>query len=220
MGVDLPDAAGIDFERPLSSPLRVLSVGRFTETKGLKYASRGVKACRAPVALRLIGYGELESELRREALADGANPVEFLGRMPHERVLQSMSTSDVVLLPSVVAESGDMEGIPVALMEAMARGCLVIATRHSGIPELVDSGRSGILVPEHSPGDIAEALEQIASGAHQVPALRRNARAVVERHFNGALLDREFLELTASLAAARANVAMPESQPGVLWSRS
>jgi colanic acid/amylovoran biosynthesis glycosyltransferase len=178
----------------------VLAVGRFTEKKGLRYAIQGVKLCPDPVTLGIVGYGELEAELRAEADAPGPNRVEFLGRVPHQSVLERMMQSDVVLLPSVVAESGDMEGIPVALMEAMARGCLAIATRHSGIPELITTGESGILVAERDSLEIAEALSRIARGGYDVPSLRRNARASVERQFDGSQLDRELLELTRALA--------------------
>lgn len=203
MGVDLPEVSRSDFDYPVSSPLRVLAVGRFTEKKGLKYAIRAVKRCGVPCTLGIVGYGELESELRLEAESPAANPVIFHGSLPHERVLAKMYESDVFLLPSVVAESGDMEGVPVVLMEAMARGCVVIATRHAGIPELIETGRSGLLVSERSSVEIADALEAIASGVHDLPALRRNARTVIERRFNGAALDRELLELVRSLANER-----------------
>ncbi|MGO4863931.1 glycosyltransferase, partial [Campylobacter jejuni] len=61
--------------------------------------------------------------------------IAFLGPQPHGRVFAELERSDVFLLPSVTAANGDMEGIPVSLMEAMANGVLVLATRHSGIPE-------------------------------------------------------------------------------------
>jgi len=213
MGVDLPDASEIDFERPVASPLRVLSVGRFTEKKGLGYAIQGVKRSAAKATLEIVGYGELEAELLREAAAPGENPVEFLGRMPNERVLERMTTSDVVLLPSVEAENGDMEGIPVTLMEAMARGCLVLATRHSGIPELVTSGESGILVAERDAVQIADELERVARGEYDAAMLRRNARARIEREFDGARLDRELLDLVRALASERPSRGAAHPEP-------
>jgi colanic acid/amylovoran biosynthesis glycosyltransferase len=153
-----------------------------------------------PAVLEIIGYGELEAELRETAATPGTNNVRFLGQQSHAAVLERMATSDVFILPSVTASSGDMEGIPVSLMEAMIRGCLVISTRHSGISELVDHERSGLLVAERSPDDIASALTRIASGAIDVASFRRSARAAVVADFDNHKLDVELLDILSSLS--------------------
>ena len=75
---------------------------------------------------------------------------------PQDKVLSAMENAHILLAPSLTASSGDQEGIPVVLMEAMAMGLPVVSMFHSGIPELVENGISGVLVP---PGD-SNALEQ------------------------------------------------------------
>ena len=73
----------------------------------------------------------------------------MLGRQSQATVKQYLDASDVFLLPSVRAVSGDMEGIPVALMESMAEGLITVSTYHSGIPELIENNVSGYLIKEH-----------------------------------------------------------------------
>jgi len=190
MGVDVDRLEMLPANRPLGSPLRVLSVARFTEKKGLEYAIRGVQGAKCHAVLTVIGSGPLEDELKEMARnLEGRNRVEFLGKQPQDVVFEELDKSDVFLLPSVTAKEGDMEGIPVALMEAMAKGVLVIATRHSGIPELVEHLVSGILVPERSSEDVSVALQDVCSPGFPIASMRLAARERVCIEFNNARLD-------------------------------
>ena len=96
-----------------------------------------------------------------------------------------LDEADLFLLPSVTGENGDMEGIPVALMEAMAVGIPVVSTQHSGIPELIEAGQSGWLVPEYDVQALADRLQAFSSVEEQElqPMLSR-AREKVENDFN------------------------------------
>lgn len=204
MGVDLPQLS-VDCDRPLASPLRVIQVGRQVEKKGGRYAIEGVSRCPSPVTLDMIGGGDLEPDLRAMAEAIGsANPIRFRGAMTHEDVLASLDCADVFLLPSVTAENGDMEGIPVALMEAMLHGCIVLSTQHSGIPELVEDGVSGVLVPERSADAIAQALDAIARGAYDLPCMRRNAIATVDSQFSNVRLNAQLVALLGRMTRGEA----------------
>ncbi|VXC71814.1 conserved hypothetical protein [Burkholderia sp. 8Y] len=194
VGVEVHRLTAQASDRPVHRPLKVLSVARFTEKKGLAYAIEGVRDCKHPVHFNLIGFGPLESELRRAA-SSSANEINFLGKCTHERVFEELATADVFLLPSVVASNGDMEGIPVSIMEAMAMGVLVVATRHSGIPELVTHGETGLLVDERSATGIADALSAIVEGKVDIEAIRTNARRKVENDFNGRTLDADLERL-------------------------
>lgn len=204
MGVDLDRIDSMPFQRPLGVPLRVLSVARLVEKKGLEYAIAGVKQADANIAYRIIGYGPLQDALAKQAAAAG-NSVKLLGGKSHSEVFNELRAADVFLLPSVVAEDGDMEGIPVALMEAMAMGVIVLATRHSGIPELIEPETEGLLVPERNSEEIAEALDRIADGTLDLQAVRSAARAKVRREFNNAVLDHELEALLASLRSFTAD---------------
>ncbi|MCK0512962.1 glycosyltransferase [Aromatoleum buckelii] len=203
MGVDVDALPTLAPERPLGRPLRVLSVARFTEKKGLDYAIRGVIGARADVRLEIIGGGPLAAELRALAAPAGERIV-FLGEQPQQVVFAALARADVFLLPSVTAADGDMEGIPVALMEAMASGTLVLTTRHSAIPELVEHGVSGLLVDERDAGAISTWVERIAAGAVDVVAMRTAARCKVAREFNNALLDKELARHCAELGCVSA----------------
>ncbi|HVY36997.1 MAG TPA: glycosyltransferase [Polyangia bacterium] len=204
MGVALPPEPPPRAGRPPGERLRVLTVGRFVEKKGIEYALAGVASSRRPVDLTVIGAGQLEPELRRLAArvnaAGGDHRVTFLGQRPHASVLEHMEAADVLLLPSVTAADGDMEGVPVVLMEAMARGCLVVATRHSGNAELIEDGVSGLLVGERSAAEIGAALDAVAGGQIDASAMRRAARAAIRGRFDEPTTDAALLSSVALLA--------------------
>jgi glycosyltransferase involved in cell wall biosynthesis len=99
--------------------------------------------------------------------------VRFHGRVTRAQVAELLHATDLVAAPSVPTRDGRREGIPVALMEAMASGVPVVASRLSGIPELVDDERTGLLVP---PGDAA-ALARAIGRLHADPVLRQRLAA-------------------------------------------
>lgn len=192
MGVKLPETLDDRIRKPVERPLRILSVARFTEKKGLKYALSGFLSSNIEAVYSIIGSGPQEPELRKLAEEAGEGKrVRFLGKCTQEEVFAALDETDVFLLPSVTATSGDMEGIPVALMEAMSRGVLVIATDHSGIPELVVDGTTGFLVPERDPEAISEVLNRIDSGKDDIFALRTNALATLRQDFDADKLDQQ-----------------------------
>jgi colanic acid/amylovoran biosynthesis glycosyltransferase len=110
--------------------------------------------------------------------------VHFEGRRTRAEILELLGVADVLVAPSVPSQDGRREGIPVVLMEAMACGLPVVSSRLSGIPELVDDGRSGLLV---SPGDVS-GLAAAIQVLHGDEALRRRlgsaGRAKVEQGFS------------------------------------
>jgi colanic acid/amylovoran biosynthesis glycosyltransferase len=99
-------------------------------------------------------------------------------------VRRYLSDADVFVLPSVTAQNGDMEGVPVVLMEAMATGVSVVSTVHSGIPELIQNEETGLLVPERNHIELAAVLQRVASGEIDVRSMRLKARKFVEENFN------------------------------------
>jgi colanic acid/amylovoran biosynthesis glycosyltransferase len=199
MGADLAATPAVPDTRPFSAPLRVLSVARLVEKKGIEDAISGVKAAKAAIDYRIIGDGPLRERLTTLAAAPG-NSVTLLGSRTHAEVFAALESSDVFLLPSVTTAAGDMEGIPVALMEAMASGVVALATRHSGVPELITDGHDGLLVEERDSLAIAARLDDIAAGRIDGAALRRAARATVCARFNNTILDAELERLLRGLA--------------------
>jgi colanic acid/amylovoran biosynthesis glycosyltransferase len=149
---------------------------------------RGVRA-----RVLLVGDGELRRRLAARIAREGlSGRVELLGARPHEEIPELLAAATAMVLPSVRARDGQMEGIPVALMEAMAAGVPVIATRLSGIPELVADGETGLLVPERDPAALAGAMERLAGdpvlGAQLAAAARDAVAARFDRTRNVAAL--------------------------------
>ena len=111
-----------------------------------------------------------------------------------------LDEADVFLLPSVTGADGDMEGIPVALMEAMAVGIPVISTVHSGIPELVESGKSGWLVPENDAQALAERLAAFSLlDSEQVQPIVQCAREKIATEFNQLAINKQLASLLQTM---------------------
>lgn len=185
---------GIDTElfRPIDRSTRAgattaLAVGRFVEKKGFDVLLRAVARSESgdSLRLRLVGDGPMRGALEGLARELGiAHRVDFIGWRTSEEVAAEMAAADLLVVPSVTARDGDMEGAPLVLLEAMASGLPAIGSRHGGIPELVGHGENGLLVDERDAGGLAEALGRFAD-----PALRARfgeaARRRVEREFDG-----------------------------------
>ncbi len=176
--------------RPANGPIRIVTVGRLVEKKGHEVTLRALALLKErrpdlPLSLDLIGAGPLEARLRRQADELGvAETVTFHGGTSHELVLEILERGMIFVLPSITSRDGDQEGIPVSLMEAMAGGMPVISTRHSGIPELIEDGISGILCAEGDHEDLARALAGIIDAPGRWDEMGRAGRSRVEAEFN------------------------------------
>jgi glycosyltransferase involved in cell wall biosynthesis len=145
----------------------------------------------------IIGEGPLETELRRQVGELGLEEVvKFMGRLPHSDLLRMYERGEVdaVVLPSIVTEDGEKEGIPVALMEAMAYGIPVISTQTGGIPELLGGG-AGVLVPQGSSQALADAMTELIQNENIRAKLTQFGRAKVEAEFDLILNTKLLLQL-------------------------
>jgi glycosyltransferase involved in cell wall biosynthesis len=158
----------------------------------------------------LVGDGVLRRRLEaRVARAGLGDVVTLRGALPHQEIPAVLAGATALVLPSVTARDGQMEGIPVALMEAMAAGVPVVASRLSGIPELVRDGETGLLVPERDPVALASAMDRLARDPVLAARLAEaGRRAVLEDHD----LSRNVARLRALLTGA-ASSASPSSAP-------
>lgn len=200
--------------------LRLLSVARLVEKKGMEYAIRAVAMLRdrmsKRIEFRILGDGPLRREL--EELVRELNvgdTVTLVGEMNQAGVREAMLDCDIFVAPSVTADDGDMEGVPVSIMEAMASGLPVVSTVHSGIPELVRDGTSGLLVPERDPAALCRALARLAND----PYLRRRmgiaGRHAVERGYDLDDLNDRLVDLLASMKALRPHPRLIRRVAGV-----
>lgn len=192
MGVDCEAIAFRPSDRRPGEPVRILTVGRLVEKKGTEFSLRALarlarEAGHLDWTFEIVGEGPLEPELRTLAARLKLHDrVRFLGPLPVEEVRTKLHAADVFVLPSVVAADGDMEGIPVALMEAMAAGVPVISSAHSGIPELIEHGVSGLLAAERDVAGLAAHLGALIESPEAGRSLIGAARRKVETEFNQA----------------------------------
>ena len=156
---EVPDAA----EHP--ERRRVLAVGRMVYKKGFEYlvdAAPAILSGFPDAEIVLAGGGELIPELRRRAERLGVGDrLRFPGPLSHDRVLELMGTAEVFVMPSVRDPAGNVDGLPIVVLEAMAAGIPVVATDVSGIPLAVADGETGLLVPERDAGALATAVGRL-----------------------------------------------------------
>lgn len=175
---------------PVDAPLRVLTICRFVEKKGLRYAIDAFARFardRTDAEYRIVGDGPLADELAARAARQGPARIRIEGPVDAAGVRRALAGADVFLLPSVTADDGDREGIPVVLMEAMAAGVTVVSSVHSGIPELVEHEVTGLLAAERDVEALADSLRRLQDD----PALRaRLATAARESVADGFDVDR------------------------------
>jgi len=168
---------------PSEGPVQALCVASLQEYKGhrhLLHALAGLDRLR----LTLVGDGPLRGELEALCAQLGiAERVRWLGSLTEDEVRRELEAAEVFVLPSVVAADGQMEGIPVALMEAMAHGVPVVATRLSGIPELVRDGRTGVLAEPADADSLRRALEGVLADPEAARRRAEEARRLVEAEF-------------------------------------
>jgi glycosyltransferase involved in cell wall biosynthesis len=164
-GIDAEFFSGLSKPREPSPPYRILSIARLVEKKGLPTVFRALRSLLDqgyPLRYTLIGDGEdrrpLMNLLHRLGLGDICD---WLGTQPHEKVLDQYRKADLFVLGCEVAKNGDRDGIPNVFLESMAMGVPVLATRVSAIPELVENGRTGLLVPPGQPEAMAEGMTRL-----------------------------------------------------------
>jgi glycosyltransferase involved in cell wall biosynthesis len=178
-GVDTSRFAPAADRPPRRVPL-VACVGSLEEYKGHRYlleACARLKHDGVRCRVVCVGGGRLRGELQRQLRSLRLHGmVRFVGPADHEQVRRLLASASAFVLPSIVTQTGKMEGIPVALMEAMSMEVPVVATRISGIPELVEEGRTGLLVPPRDPLALARALIAILRSRDLSEHLGRAAR--------------------------------------------
>jgi glycosyltransferase involved in cell wall biosynthesis len=192
--------------RETNGHFRVLGVGRLIPKKGFDIL---VKACailhkkRVPFEAIIVAEGgEHEKEIRRLIAVNGLeNNVLLPGPMSQSQLFSEYQKASAFCLPCRVLENGDRDGIPNVLMEAMAVGVPVVSTPISGIPELIDDGVNGLLVPSEDPGALAEAFLRLTGNSGLAANLSRNGRETIQSRFNGDTLAARMAALFRECAA-------------------
>jgi colanic acid/amylovoran biosynthesis glycosyltransferase len=195
------------YRSPKKRPPHIVAVGRLEERKG--YADL-IAACAqltqrgCTFACSIIGSGSLEADLRREIARLGLESViELPGSRPHSEVMEKVQSAAVFAAPCLEADDGDRDGLPTALLEAMALGTPCVSTPTTGIPEAVRDGDTGLLVPESNPYALADALQRLLDDAALRVELAGRARRLMEEDFDARRTAARLRELFTSCARPR-----------------
>jgi glycosyltransferase involved in cell wall biosynthesis len=168
--------------------LFLLGVGRFAEIKGFRYLISAVPIIleKYPATkLVLIGFGPQEKELRSLiSQLNLSNSVILPGSQSGVKLAEYFATADVFIGPSVVTPEGAMEGQGLVFLEAMASKTAVIASKVGGIIDMIEDGRTGLLVPQKDPESIAAKVLLLARDKDLREKLAYNAKEVVENRYS------------------------------------
>jgi glycosyltransferase involved in cell wall biosynthesis len=211
LGVDVESFTPVAARAAEKEAVRILSVGKLFAKKGHTYL---VQACeilhKRGLALEceIIGDGDLYEALGTEIKQrDLTATVRLLGNQDNEMVQQMLKDADIFVLPCMDARhlGENLDGIPVALMEAMAMGLPVISTPLSGIPELIEDGVSGLLVAEKDAWSLVNALERLIQDSKLRQTMGRAARQRIEERFDIRKNTRRLAELFQNLQHGQAH---------------
>ena len=209
---------------PAEGPFRILFVGALEAKKGVEHLLTALALAAERLGdweCELAGDGPLREALKRQAEDLGiADRVRFHGALDFEAVAAAYRRAGVCVAPSVVGRDGRQEGIPNVMIEALAFARPAISTSISGIPELIESGVSGLLVPPGDSERLAGAILRIRSDPDFARALGRRGRAVVEAHFDLSRNAARQMALFAGEVPAAERVELAEAPAACTAARS
>ncbi len=168
-------------DRPL-----VFAAGRLVRKKGFEYlidAARGLEFAFPGICVAIAGDGDLRAELQARAEQKGLGPVRLLGFQTQDQVGRLASAADVVVVPSVRDDAGNVDGLPNFALEALATATPVVATRVGGLPQVIEDGVTGRLVAERDAAALAAAIRDVLSHPGRAADLGIAARVKIIRDF-------------------------------------
>lgn len=184
-GLDLEAFA---YRAPAERAPEILGVGRLIEKKGFRYL---IDACRvladrgAAFTCTIVGAGDEETDLRTRVAEAGLDGVITLtGPLPQREVKRRMSRAAALAVPCVVGADANQDGLPTVLLEAMALGTPCVSTDVTGIPEVLEDGVTGRMVPQHDGIALADALHRLLARPTERVALAERARRRIEEDFD------------------------------------
>lgn len=169
---------------PALQPLRILAVGRLVEKKGFHVLLQAVARMKRPFQLRIVGEGPERARLE-SLIADRGlwHSVSLTGAKTHEELPDEYEKAHVLVAPSIVDTSGDRDGLPNVVLEAMACGRAVIASDAGALTSAVIPGVTGFLTRQNDPNSLASALDLVAANPDQLDSLGHGGRTLVERDY-------------------------------------
>lgn len=195
MGIDIEKFKFRPRQLSTGEKLTILTIARLTEKKGLDYSIRAIAEIvkhKPNIEYDIIGDGSWRDRLYKLITELGVEEkIQLLGWKDSSEVRRLMKEAHIYVLSSITAADGNMEGIPVSLMEAQATGLPVVSTLHSGIPELVIDGKTGFLVSERNVNALAERLSFLIQHPETWQKMGQAGRKFVEKNFDIKKLNRK-----------------------------
>lgn len=177
-----------DAPRTPELPPRIMSVGRLVEMKGfgdLISACALLRGGGIEFRCEIVGDGPLKDELHRQIDDLGLRDcVQILDPVPQEEIRRMLCRATCFVLPCITARDGDQDGIPNVLMEALAARVPAVSCPTSGVPELIEDGKTGLLVTQRDPKGLADGVVRILNDKHLQDFFSENGRKKVEDEFN------------------------------------
>ncbi len=204
LGVDFNKFTPVRTKKENGTDLTILSIARLVPKKGIEYAIKVIDELskkHSNIRYLVIGDGYLRNELEKLVselnLSDRIN---LLDSMPHENIIDYLNQTDIFLAPSLEAENGDQEGTPVVILEALAMSIPVVATKHSGIPELVSDNETGFIVAEKNTEALIEKLSYLILNPELRNKFGQTGRSRIMKNFSINLLNRQLIQLYFQLS--------------------
>lgn len=194
---------------PADGKIRIATTGRLVEKKGIEYVIRAVSKIvdtYPKIEYTIIGDGELMENFQQLIAELGlGDTIKLLGWKDSSEIATILDRSHIFVAPSVTAADGNQDAPINTLKEAMAMGLPVISTFHGGIPELVDDGISGFLVPERNADAIAEKLQILIENPQYWETMGSAGRARVEEKYDTEKLNDELVSVYQQLLNSQLN---------------
>ncbi|MBD2500946.1 colanic acid biosynthesis glycosyltransferase WcaL [Anabaena azotica] len=200
---------------PVDGQVQIATTGRLVEKKGIEYAIRAVAKIAASypnIEYKIIGDGELKGYLENLIKElNVAHIVKLLGWKQQKEIVEILNNTHIFIAPSVTAADGNQDAPVNTLKEAMAMGLPVISTRHGGIPELVEDGVSGFLVPERDMEAIACKLTYLIEHPQLWEKMGKAGRARVEEKYDMHKLNDELVAIYQQILQPELKIIPDES---------
>ena len=194
----MPAAVDLFTPNGTRDPRLILFVGRLNAQKGARHLIRAVATMHQHTRLRIIGDGPDADALRRQAGAQGlANRVEWLPPQPQHALVAHYRRAGIVVVPSIE------EGLGMVAVEAQLCGAAVVASASGGLPDVVQDGRSGVLVPPASPEPLARALDALVASPERAAALGAEGRRTALATFSPDTVAERYADLYRQALDAR-----------------
>lgn len=183
----------------MTPPLKLMAVGRFARTKGFDVLLKACKILKdrgVAFKLTLVGAGFQGPMLQRLRKRLGLEDcVDMPGFLPHDQLTYLLKSHDMLVVPSVVHTTGDRDGIPNVIMEALSHSLPVVATDVCGIPEVIRHGETGLVVCQKDPDALAAAIRDMASDRERAVSMAAAGSELVRAMFNPEANGRALFEL-------------------------